>query len=505
MTSGSEFEGQFVIADGRLPERAGSKRILLTSLCVDVFERLETVEVVQRDGSRIGILLGTPIDPDERKVVVDRYVVDADIGETTSFDELDEIIEKHIYRLVGSFAFVLDVPQARRLYLDANGTKSAVYSATDHVAAATAALVLPTADIYFERLDRSLHAALRVDKDGWFPAGLTAHDGVKRLICNHYLDFDTWTCVRHWPRAPMMRDEDPEKAIDTIVDQARRAIVALSKAGETNLALTAGHDTRLLLACSKELRSDVGFVTVGAPGAELDVKRARELSLRFGLRHQTLPYVEANSAQMQVWQKKVSHGITGSNLRLHPSVRPLEDTIFVGGVGGEVGRGFLWLGSDDHTKLDADGIITRLKLPLHPRLRLAVDAWLRPLRDLEGLLILDLAFMELRVSSWAFAQAYALPRYTEVNPLISRKSYQAMLSLPPSVRRNNGMIHSCVRSAWPETLDLPINKYGDWRDKYEKARDAVFDPRRALRKLHQLAWVRTRNALSRNKSTKPAI
>src|SRR5690606_4644016 len=146
--------------------------------------------------------------------------------------------------------------------------------------------------------------------------------GVQRLIANHYLDLDNWVCVRHWPSEPIVREADPGRSIDMIVDETRAVIETVSKAGPTHLALTAGYDTRLLLACSKNLLGNVGFVTVDVIDGDLDITRARELAERFGLRHKLLPYVEASPEQMEIWQRKVSHCITGSNLKMHPSMTP---------------------------------------------------------------------------------------------------------------------------------------------------------------------------------------
>ena len=73
--------------------------------------------------------------------------------------------------------------------------------------------------------------------------------------------------------------------------------------------------------------------------------------------------------------------------------------------------------------------------------------------------------MELRMSCWGFADLYALPKQLEIHPLISRRIYSAMLSLPAHMRRNNGMTLLCIKREWPEVLTLPINRYGDLRDK----------------------------------------
>jgi hypothetical protein len=494
LISEAELESQFVVSKGHIPVVPGSKRVKINTLSVDIFPRLRVTKVFDSDDQLIGCLLGTPIDIDANRILEDRHDLRCAAGTGAA---LEACIEAEIYRLAGSFVFVLDLPQARRLYLDANGTLSAVYDASNQVAAATTLLVLASEKEYNQRLDHALHTGLRVDKDGWFSAGLTAHDGVERLICNHYLDLDSWKCIRHWPTEPLTPEFDPARSIRTVLEHTSRTIGALSKVAQTRLGLTAGLDTRLVLACAKKFLGDVSFVTVDAPGAELDVLRARELSRRFGLKHQTLPYVEANDEQMQIWQRKASHSVTGMNMKMHLSMSPLEDMIFVGGAGGEVGRGFLWLNSDEQTKLDARGLIARLKLPQHPRLVSAVDAWLGPLQGLDSLLILDLAYVELRMSSWGFAESYAHLGHVEINPLISRATYGAMMSLHSSLRRNNAMPIGALKAEWPELLEFPINCYGNWRDGYHRARTAITNPARALSKLRQLGSANLANLYSK--------
>ncbi|QLL63883.1 hypothetical protein FKV68_20475 [Sinorhizobium mexicanum] len=403
--------------------------------------------------------------------------------------DIDLLIEDHIYRLAGSFIFVLDACDARRIYLDANGSKSLVYEPQFGLAGATTPLLL-TASEYDERFDFDLYRGLVVDQHGWFPAGMTAHRGVRRLMCNHYLDLDTMAPIRHWPRGEIEEVADVDAAIATIIDETRSVIQPLHATGRASMALTSGNETRLMLACCRAFHRDIDFVTVDALGAKLDVKRATELAKRFKLSHRLLPYREADEQGTRAWQMRVGHCVTGSNMTMHPSVEPLNGRIFLGGLGGEIGRGFLWLDSQEDTAIDEAGIVSRLKLPQHARLLEEVRQWLKPLQHYRSLFLLDLAYMELRMSCWAFSQSYAMPSQVEVNPLICRKIYTAMLSLPPSLRRDNGMIFRAIQQTWPEVLALPINKYGDWRDRARIAGDAIADPRRAIRKIRQVGAVR---------------
>ena len=177
---------------------------------------------------------------------------------------------------------------------------------------------------------------------------------------------------------------------------------------------------------------------------------------------------------------------------MHPSVMSLLGHYFVGGLGGEVGRGFLWLGAGPETSIDARDIVVRLKLSLEPEVIEAVERWLAPIAHFDTLLKLDLAYLELRMASWAFADAYANPIQTEVHPLISRANFTAMLSVPPELRRDGIALRQAMARAWPELLAVPINRYGDWRDAAKRVTDTVSNPRRAFRKLAQMALLRRR-------------
>jgi len=313
-------------------------------------------------------------------------------------------------------------------------------------------------------------------------------------LCNHYLDLDHWKPVRHWPNEELTESADPGTEIATITEQVKRAIRALTNGRSAYVALTAGNETRLLLSCCRNLLQKVTFVTVAAPGAALEVVRAKELASRFKLNHQTLRYVKANKAQVELWERRAGHCISGANKTMHPSVSPLDAEFFIGGLGGEIGRGFLWLGSKRTDAIDAVEIIDRLKLARHPEVLAEVREWLQPLDHYDALVKLDLAYMELRMSCWGFADSYALPKQLEIHPLVSRQIYCAMLSLPAEMRRNNGMILSCIKREWPELLILPINRYGDLRDSVNPIRRAIANPRRALRKIRQLGLVAFRRA-----------
>lgn len=477
------YVGQFVVSPRGETLREGAQRIALLSVDLDVFPGIGVVSVVDRIGRRIGVLLGVPVDLKTETVLGDTLQLEA------SFDEdpdIDAAIERSIYSLAGSFIFILDTAEHSRIYLDANGSLSLVYDPARNTAASTTGLLLSD-DEYAERFETELYKAFEIDRDGWFTGGLTAHRGIRRLLCNHYLDLKTGKTVRHWPLAEIKPTGSPQEAIARINGVVQATTRALMASKPTVVALTAGNETRALLANYKHLKDNLTFVTLNSPGYRLDLARAGELARMFRLNHRTLRYRRANKVEIESWQYRSGHCITGNNMTSHPSISPLAGSYFVGGLGGEVGRGFLWLNANEGDRLDAQNIVDRLKLPRHPRIISEVEDWLSKLPKYNTLFTLDLAYIELRMSCWAFAQSYSYPEVIKIYPLISRASYEAMLSLPTETRRNNGMIDLCIRQSWPETLALPINRYGDYRDRLELAERALRKPHRVWKKLRQLA------------------
>lgn len=475
------FRGQFVLGAPDRPTPEGARRIALRTLKLDVFPGVAVSEVRDAAGALIGVLIGVPVDLDARAVIENGGTYA--IAEPLS-GNLDAFIERHIYRLAGSFIFVLDVEERRAAYLDANGSLSLVYAPEKGIAAATTGLLLDDEE-YVERFQEDLYVAFDLAHDGWFTGGMTAHRGVRRLLCNHYLDFDTAEAVRHWPTEPVA-ERTPDDAIAIINGEVLATTQALLKSGPVAVALTAGNETRALLAIYRDIRSELTFVTLDAPGYDLDLQRAKELAARYGLKHLILSPKRATPAGVVSWQYRVGHNITGNNMTGHPTIAPLAPYYFVGGLGGEVGRGFLWLNADEDTVIDAGNIIDRLKLPRHPVIMQEVETWLATAPKYSSLFLLDLAYIELRMSCWAFAQSYASADVVKIYPLISRNVYDAMLSLPPESRRANGMIRLSIDAAWPDVLDLPINRYGDYRDQLQPLMRAIRRPHKAWKKVRQL-------------------
>ncbi|MBL8772702.1 MAG: hypothetical protein JNK30_15065 [Phenylobacterium sp.] len=478
------FDRQFTVARcGVVTPPAGSQTAVLNDLEVVTIGRIPLRRVYAADGALLGGFLGFPVDYRRGAVIQEDIRLDAP---APSAAQLDAFVEDFVFGHSGSFLFILDQPTARRVYLDADGSLSAVYDAERKVCAATAGLLLDR-EAYDARFRRELHEFLNVRADGWFPAGLTAHVGISRLMCNHYLDLDEGRTHRHWPTGQIAITDDPDAAIRRINASIVDTVRALHAGGRLTTTLTAGNETRMILAACREIKDQLNFYTVDSVETRLDAKRAQELAKRFGLNHRLLPIRYATPEQAEQWHARAGHSIGGPNMLSFPTVEALASFDFVsGGLGGEIGRAFFWRPTDtEASQHSAHDIAVRFGMPISPEVVSAVEQWMATVPPVDGYLMMDLAYLELRMSCWAFAQAYATPDNYAIHPMISREAFAAMLSLPPDWRRTNRMIIRGIELAWPELLSLPINRYGDYRDVLRPLGRAMRNPNLVIKKLRK--------------------
>lgn len=480
----SSFAGQFVFRTGNgtsAPNPGFLQRRLGKGLLIH-HESLPVYDIYDASGKLVGLIAGHPIQISTGKLIEKKLYLN-----NTLCDEGCNDVESELYQLGGSFLFILDRPRFRRFYLDASGSLSAVYDKETGAVASTAGMLLDPSD-YASRFDRELYETLGIRRDGWFPAGLTAHHGIERLLCNHYLDLDSGRQIRHWPKSQIPTTEDPDESCRRIMRSVQTSIAAMRLQAPISIALTAGRETRLLLAACRDIAGDVDWLTVDGPEASLDVYRATTLAREFGFPHRTLPLVGAGAEAAKDWHARTGHCMGGTNMWTHPSIEPLEGSrFFIGGLGGEVGRGFFWRPTDTaDTVISASGLTSRFGMRPHPRVEKALEAWLPSVAPFDSFLKLDLAYLELRLACWAFSQAYASPTVRHMYPLVSRASYSEMLALPPEWRRSSRMITRSIELFWPELLRFPFNKFGDWRDGARMMKRAAFSPHLITKKIRKV-------------------
>ncbi|WP_394155611.1 hypothetical protein [Loktanella salsilacus] len=467
----------------RLGDTPGADSIAIGDLWLDVGADLPVWPVTDADGKAAGVLLGFAIDLQARRIIDEGWQVPARLGA-----DIDAFAQAGLMALGGRFLWILDVPEAARIYPDCSAQVPCVFDPAAHIAASTAHAMLDDT-AYQARFDPDLFNALGVDGEGWFPAGLTAHHGLHRLLPNHYLDLHSWSVQRFWS-GPAAQASDPDAVVAQIVDIVQAQIEALIAGPDrVAIALTAGRETRMLLACAQPYIDRVDFVTVtGSDRHQLDTVMASRIAAKIGLNHRTLMRTAATQAQRDLFIRRGGHCNADSNAQFHPSVWPIAGShVMVSGNGGEIARAFFWRAADTpQTAITPAMLTARFGLKSTPALQDALTVWLDGLQGVDSLTVLDLAYQEHRDGAWYAAQFCSDPGLVRQAPLLTMRSADLMMQLPPDWKRSHRLSQAVVARQWPALEQFPYNSLGYLRDRIMKLRRVMADPQIVLKKLRKL-------------------
>jgi hypothetical protein len=371
-------------------------------------------------------------------------------------------LETFIYSFGGRFAVAVLDDRHPRFYLDPCGSLSAVYCAHQRIIASTPNLIP-----YDERTRDRVELAQAIGfpyKQGSYPLGLTPRYGVERILPNHYLDLSAWGTTRHWPAQPLQAEVEVKKAVAGIAALVKRNIAAVVTATPTYLPLTAGWDSRMLLACARTLADRLELYTaeIADERAAIDCDTARRIAKRFGLKHRVLKMQKATEADLQEWICRIASSTgevrgwqSATMFKRLPGAHAVLD-----GMGGELARGYWWRDEDTATEvISPERLIGLCGCPLEDEPLARAHAWLETVPAANAFQVLSLFFLEQDCGCWAGVWPYAQcdPGFV-VFPFCHREIVERMLMLPVSYRRSGRLPRDIIAREWPALLEWPINQ-----------------------------------------------
>ncbi len=287
---------------------------------------------------------------------------------------------------------------------------------------------------------------------------------------------------------PGQRLHIPDLAVDEVGDGLRpvgsvseaRAIMAeeltatvrqaAATAGTTYLALTAGLDSRTLLAAllAAGVRFEVVTQVVHNP---IDVRVAGRICRYLGVRHHVIEPQPRDPARWEAWNEHAFGSYCDADDSLlipHNQYRFLDrDAILVRGGCFEIGRRFMAPALHGLTFETATGEIVWRRFegdrPADADTVRALDEWLA-LRQgrRDGLDLIDAFYNDQRVGGWlaAVEQGLDLLPGASVQPANSHRVKEALLA-PPSEERTAGSLQrAVVGDLEPRLLRFPVNPKG---------------------------------------------
>lgn len=399
-------------------------------------------------------------------------VTDGEIRTAEVVDTPAEFEKKVIFGLCGLLLFeTYGGALGRRLYPDCGGTIPLVYCPDNRRFAASPNHLFSAAEYDARLLHDRVHKLVRNEgHGGWIPGTLTAHRGVERLIANHYLDLDLFTAHRFWPHQDMLASPPTlGEAVETIAAALSGFTEALAGRYRISASLSAGLDSRIVLCALHNVRDRVSAYTLGDGSNSYDQMIPPEMCRDLGIRHRRLPIVQATAAEMELWDRESGYVVDSVNRGIFPTLANVDADFAFTGLFGEASRCYLYQHdwrTVDQAPADVLNILARLSQPRDSEMEDNIAAWLAPVEHLPRSTILDLAYLELRMSSWAMAQApVQRSSLWMMMPFAQWPVQQAFLALPVEVRGSQSVLRHVGKHLWPDAMEWPINAYGNWRDR----------------------------------------
>jgi len=298
----------------------------------------------------------------------------------------------------------------------------------------------------------------------------TLFDGVKHLLPNHYLDVERLAAYRYWPNEPW-KPLEVSDAVDRACAFLQGMLKAVTSRYPVMMAVTAGTDSRTLLAASRDVRDKVYYFINSRPrlsGRSADIRIPARIFDRIGLPfhvHQIEQEVDPRFREIFL----SNTFFAGDDLL--PVVYNVYYRRHTGKVNllgvGEIGRA-LW------------GSAPRNVTPYHlayalgyTRSRFAVkacEAWLAeagPVARVHGVDLMSLLLWEQLLGNWgAVGNSESDIAMEEFDPYDSHYMYETLLAVDDrSVGGDRNVVfRHMIRRMWPELLDFPINPPDNTRD-----------------------------------------
>lgn len=415
---------------------------------------LRSIPIRTTSGALRGWLLGHAVDVDGQYLHHDAspaLIVPA----TLDFGEVMD-------RLTGRFLGIDLSGASPRIHLDSQGTLAAVFAPAEECVASTSGLIPPSVETPFA-LQRILAADIPYAAV-MYPLGLTPRDGVERVLPNHVLDTASWQLVRRWPPRGWTRDADPATLVRLVADTVRRALTAVQRVYGLELTLTAGRDSRMMLACTLELpsRPEAYTADLGDEIAWRDVHVAAQLAARAGIRHRVLRTGRAPRATRRAWVARTG-GETGEprgwkGCEAWDAQR--EGWATITGAAADLSRLVGWRLRFLSKPVAPEDVLSRCNAPRTAEFLARAESWLSRLPPLDPLAVADLVHLEQVQGCWAGVIEYGELGYSSARlcPMTSRAIVESTVRLPVEYRRQLLLHQDVIAAEWPALLEYPFNE-----------------------------------------------
>jgi hypothetical protein len=406
----------------------------------------------------VGLMLGYAIGPDGILLDEDKEIL---ISEEDTFNE--DVVENFIYGYGGRYICLVRLDGVFRLYLDPAGSLSCVYSILDKEIASTNSILYY---FHYKEVLQPEAVPKRLDSNQFYPGGLTCQENVYRLMPNHYLNLQNWQYYRHWPKRHLepFTASESKNAMDVIATRLKQNIDAVLSKKKTYIGITAGKDSRMLLACCRDFQEHLSLFTFdyGVGRTSHDVVSGRKIAEKMRIPHDIVKVIYADEQEKIQYLMKIGfNGNPGkaSDFFCTPVATFDMNNAFIPGFSGEIGRAYYRLYSfakiGNHQTKHLLGLI---HLPDEEPYLSAITKWYNSIKDLvDEKTLFDLLFLEQRTGCWSSVHLYGFAPFSLVlNPFSHRDIYSNMIRMYDDHKLEQELPKLIMKKFWPRLTQFPF-------------------------------------------------
>lgn len=422
---------------------------------------------------------------DKKSLTLIGFIIDPDNPEASDVDILNRLLSncsnaksliEYTSRCGGRWILIATNGKQKYLFNDALGLRQVFYSnpksseslwAMSQPGLGADLLRLSYDDIALEYMDSF---EFRSNPEYRWPGIATAYKEIKHLLPNHYLDLITGTCHRYWPDKALERIT-PDEAINEISSLLQNLMKGIALRFDLAVGITAGLDSRLVLAASKEICNKLSFITVRQgrmSDDNHDIVVPAMLLPRLSLQHHIIKSAASMTPDFSRTFKKnvfLAHDIYGTDAEAIYSFFP-HRKVAVTGSGAEVGRCSFrkQLSESQRQNITPEDLSRLQKMGKNDFVINNFSNWLNSIEKKYNLNILDLFEWEQGHGNWlAMTQLEFNIAWRDIfTPFNCRNVLTTMLSVDEKYRNgpDYSLFKNLILKLWPETLCEPINPDG---------------------------------------------
>jgi hypothetical protein len=325
----------------------------------------------------------------------------------------------------------------------------------------------------------------------WFPNDTSAYNDIRLLLPNHYLNLVTAQPQRFWPSACLPK-LSLRHAVKEGAEQLRGLMLSAGNRFPLAVLMTAGWDSRVVLAAAKNLKTQVSYFTCNlgnARTADADWSVPARLLPKLGKNHRVLDVAERMDPEFkEIYLQNVpmAHECMGPTAQALFSFLPSSE-VRVSGSGSETVRQQFRPSRWDAVTAEtlASFAWTKEKFAIE-----AFGKWLEGVPKDTGFHILDLFYWEQKCGQWLAGGQVEWDLVGEsFAPFNCRGLLSTLLSTDVAYRvgPHYELYRALLRELWPEVLTEPINPHKKPRTDPPSVKAKVRD---ILVKLHLIEFVR---------------